>query len=86
MSESDSEPVSPAAARGSLRHPAPLPQHRVGGHQMERCTFAEIRLRLFKVAGRIEVLKTKVRLHLSAALKTTQRLIWQRCGSPARSR
>ncbi|MEZ5329259.1 MAG: IS1380 family transposase [Verrucomicrobiales bacterium] len=55
----------------------------LAGTKWERCTFAEIRLRLFKVAGRIEVLKTKVRLHLSAALKTTQRLIWQRCGSPA---
>ncbi|MGK0189656.1 MAG: hypothetical protein ACI9R3_005473 [Verrucomicrobiales bacterium] len=58
----------------------------LAGTKWERSTFAEIRLRLFKIAGRIEVLKTKVRLHLSAALETTQRLIWQRCGSPAHGR
>ena len=34
LSESNSEPVSPAAAHGSLRDPAPLPQHRVGGDKM----------------------------------------------------
>lgn len=55
----------------------------LAGTKWERSTFAEIRLKLFKVAGRIEVLKTRVRLHLSDALDATQRIIWQRCGSPA---
>ena len=35
------------------------------GTQWERKTFAEIRLRLFKIAGRLKIMKTKVRLHLS---------------------
>ncbi len=55
----------------------------LAGTKWERSTFAEIRLKLFKVAGRLEVLKTKVRLHLSEALDATQRIIWQRCGAPA---
>lgn len=53
------------------------------GTKWERSTFAEIRLRLFKIAGRLEVLKTKVRLHVSAALGATQRIIWQRSACPA---
>ena len=49
------------------------------GTAWERKTFAEIRLRLFKVAGRVEVMKTKVRLHLATALEATHRIIWERC-------
>ncbi len=55
----------------------------LAGTKWERSTFAEIRLRLFKIAGRLEVLKTKVRLHLAEALQATQRIIWQRCACPA---
>lgn len=49
------------------------------GTRWERKTFAEIRLRLFKVAGRLQVMKTKVRLHLAMALEATHRVIWERC-------
>jgi hypothetical protein len=49
------------------------------GTPWERKTFAEIRLRLFKIAGRLEVMKTKVRLHLSVALEATHRVLWERC-------
>ena len=49
------------------------------GTPWEDKTCAEIRLRLFKIAGRIEVMKTKVRLHLSVALEATHRIIWERC-------
>ena len=55
----------------------------LAGTKWERSTIAEIRLRLFKIAGRLEVLKTKVRLHLAEALEATQLLIWQRCASLA---
>ena len=55
----------------------------LAGTRWERSTIAEIRLRLFKIAGRLEVLKTKVRLHLAEALELTQRIIWQRCARPA---
>jgi len=48
------------------------------GTKWERTTFAEIRLRLFKVAGRLKVMKTKVSLHLSLALEATHREIWHR--------
>ena len=49
------------------------------GSMWARTTFAEIRLRLFKIAGRLQVMKTKVRLHLAMALDATQRVIWERC-------
>jgi hypothetical protein len=42
----------------------------------ERSTFEEIRLRLLKVAGRLEILKTRVKLHLSTALEETVRGVW----------
>ena len=53
------------------------------GTKWERKTFAEIRLRLFKVAGRVQVMKTKVRLHLARALEASHRVIWERCVQPA---
>ncbi|MFT5191850.1 MAG: hypothetical protein ACI9DF_005517 [Verrucomicrobiales bacterium] len=53
------------------------------GTQWERMTFAEIRLRLFKIAGRLKVMKTKVRLHLARALEASHRVIWERCVQPA---
>ncbi|MFT4641900.1 MAG: hypothetical protein ACI8T1_005244 [Verrucomicrobiales bacterium] len=53
------------------------------GTQWERMTFAEIRLRLFKIAGRLKVMKTKVRLYLPRALEASLRVIWERCVQPA---
>ena len=49
------------------------------GTKWERKTFAEIRLQLFKIAGRLKVLKTKVFLHLSMAQEATHREVWHRC-------
>ena len=53
------------------------------GTPWERSTFTEIRLRLFKVAGRLKVMKTKVRLHLATALEASHRVIWERCAGLA---
>lgn len=55
----------------------------LAGTPWERKTFAEIRLQLFKIAGRLEVMKTKVKLHLARALEATQRVIWERCTETA---
>ena len=55
------------------------------GAQWERKTFAEIRLRLFKIAGRLKIMKTKVRLHLSEVLEASHREIWERCIQMPRS-
>jgi len=55
------------------------------GTQWERKTFAEIRLRLFKIAGRLKIMKTKVRLHLSEVLEASHREIWERCIQMPRS-
>lgn len=51
----------------------------LGGTQWEGKTFSQIRLGLFKIAGRMEVLKGKVKLHLAQGLEATQRKIWERC-------
>ncbi len=53
------------------------------GTAWERKTFGEIRLRLFKVAGRVQVMKTKLRLHLATALEASHRIIWERCAHQA---
>jgi hypothetical protein len=53
------------------------------GTRWEKSTIAEIRLRVLKVAARIEVLKTKVRLRMSESLWETQRSIWERCARRA---
>ena len=47
------------------------------GTKWERATFAEIRLRVLKVAGRLEILKTKVKLHLASALEEVLGGIWE---------
>ena len=83
---SDTSPCTKATANGfrlQLHAAAYAIMHRfrgtvLSGTRWERSTFAEIRLRLFKLAGRLEVLKTKVRLHLSEALEATHRSIWER--------
>jgi hypothetical protein len=38
--------------------------HYLTGTNREKKIIAEIRLRFFKIAGRLQVIKTKVRLHL----------------------
>ena len=47
------------------------------GTKWERATFEEIRLRILKVAGRLEIFKTKVKLHLAEALEQTLGGIWR---------
>ena len=42
-----------------------------------RATFDEIRLRIIKVACRIEIFKTKIKLHLPAALEKTLGGVWR---------
>ena len=49
------------------------------GTKWEKKTIAEIRLSLFEIAGLLQVMKTKVRLHLGEALEATHRVIWERC-------
>ncbi|MFT4641839.1 MAG: hypothetical protein ACI8T1_005183 [Verrucomicrobiales bacterium] len=36
-----------------------------------------------KVAGRVQVMKTKVLLHWATALEASHRVIWERCVQPA---
>jgi hypothetical protein len=43
----------------------------------ERATFAEIRLRVLKVAGRLEVLKTRVKLHMASAIEEMLGGVWR---------
>jgi len=43
----------------------------------ERATFDEIRLRVIKVAGRLEVYKTKVKLHVAVALEPLLGGVWR---------
>ncbi len=47
------------------------------GTKWERATFAEIRLRVLKVAGRLEIFKTKVKLHLATPLEAVLGGIWR---------
>ena len=47
------------------------------GTKWERATFDEIRLRLIKLGGRVEVLKTKVKLHLASALEPMLGEVWR---------
>lgn len=55
------------------------------GTKWERATFDEIRLRVLKVAGRLEVLKTRVKLHLASALEEMLGGVWRKaavgCGA-----
>lgn len=46
------------------------------GTKWERATFDEIRLRVLKVAGRLDVLKTRVKLHLASALEEVLGEVW----------
>lgn len=47
------------------------------GTKWERSSFEQIRLRLLKVACRLEVLKTRVKLHLAAALEPVLATVWR---------
>ena len=48
------------------------------GTQWAKKTMLEIRLKLIKVAGRLEILKTKIKLHLPESLGESHREIWKR--------
>ena len=50
------------------------------GTPWARATFEQIRLRVIKVAGRLEIFKTKVKLHLPAALNQVLAGVW-RCAA-----
>ena len=47
------------------------------GTKWERATFEDIRCRLLKVAGRLEILKTRVKLHLSSGLEEWVDRVWR---------
>jgi len=47
------------------------------GTKWERATFEEIRLRVLKVAGRLEVLKTRVKLHMASGLEEMLGGVWR---------
>jgi len=49
----------------------------LAGTKWERASFEEIRLRLLKVAGRLEVLRTRVKLHLASALEESVGGVWR---------
>lgn len=49
----------------------------LAGTQWARATFDQLRLRVIKVAGRLEIFKTKVKLHLPTAFKETLGCVWQ---------
>jgi hypothetical protein len=49
----------------------------LAGTKWERATFEEIRLRVLKVAGRLEVLKTRVKLHLASAVEAMLGEVWR---------
>ena len=51
------------------------------GTKWERATFDQIRLRVLKVGCRLEVLKTRVKLHLSSALEEMLGGIWQKAAA-----
>ena len=53
------------------------------GTKWARASFAEIRLRVLKVAGRLEVKKTRVCLHLAEALEPVLGKIWRRLSQVA---
>jgi len=55
------------------------------GTKWERASFEEIRLRVLKVAGRLEVLRTRVKRHLSESLEGLLGGVWRaaaECGNP----
>lgn len=49
----------------------------LAGTKWKRASFEEIRLRVLKVAGRLEVLRTRVKLHLSEALEGMLGGVWR---------
>lgn len=49
----------------------------LAGTKWARATFEEIRLRVIKVACRLEVFKTRIKLHLPAALNETLSGVWR---------
>lgn len=53
----------------------------LGATRWARATFAEIRLRVLKIAGRLEVKKTRICLHLSEALEPVLGGIWRRAAN-----
>ena len=49
----------------------------LAGTKWERATFDEIRLRVIKVGGRVEILKTKIKLHIASGLQPILGDVWQ---------
>lgn len=49
----------------------------LAGTTWARATFDQIRLRVIKVAGRLEIFKTKVKLHLPSGLQESLACVWQ---------
>ena len=52
-------------------------QKGLAGTKWQRASFQTIRLQVLKVAGRLEVLKTRVKLHLASALEKILGEVWR---------